>query len=359
MKKALILTAAAFALCACFKVEEDQVLTEILFDAAAYKSTTKAGPLEGANYGYDCPEFTVYLSYLAPNSTWATGHTNSKSYAKATCSADQTNEIWTSDPVTYWPLNGSLTFVGFSPASVESAFDNTTAKLTCNYDIADQDDIMFSAAKDAADLTADAYKAENYTPDGTTNAKSTTGVPIIFRHALSQVIVKVQADPSLNEDIKFNVTSLSFAEKASGALTVIQTAEPAVTWNLSGEVVKHSILSANTEVKKGTTFTSDSDASKTGNQGILVFPQSTNEPKLVISYEQLQNSGSKDGSGNVIWTSGGIRENYEIPLSADEFTSFDPGKKYILTVTLSASRILYSPRVVEWDEVTPDKEIKL
>lgn len=382
MKKALVIAAATLSLSGCFKLEEDQVFTEILFDAAAYKSAeTKSGPIEGAYYDYTCPEFTVYLSYVAPNETWAANHANSQYYAKAVCSADQTNEIWTSNPVTYWPLSGSLTFVGFSPKTVESSFEKGT--LTCSsYDITGQDDIMFSAAKDAMDLTVDSYLSANagnqnykpdYTPDGTQN-KNTTGVPIIFRHALSQVLVKVSANSALNEDIKFSVSSLTFNEKSKAEMTVVTYGdEPTVTWSLNeaSSEIKHPIISSATEVNTGASFTSDSNTEKTGNQGFLIFPQDAQKANLEITYSQYQFTGltasspeyiafsdavkaqlSVDATGKV-WSKGGDITR-TIALNTDSFTQFQAGKKYVLDVTLTAAQILYSPYVYDWEDYDAD-----
>lgn len=378
-KKAIILASALVAACGCMKIQEDNTRPEIFFNAVAHKSAaTKAaekdGPVEGAFYGYDCPEFTVFLSYLSTG-TWPADISSAKAYAKATCSSDPDLEIWYSNPATYWPVSGTLTFVGFSPASVASEYDTKTGVLTCSdYSISAQKDIMYSCAADAANLSS---ATDNYKPAEGVDKQDTPGVPIIFRHALSQVSVTVDAASSLTPDVMFKLTSLRLTEDATKSLAVNQgqtVAATAVSWRDEGDKkYDHTLVSSATTIKKnGTKFISDSNSEIAGNQGFLIFPQDASKPKLYISYEQYQNSGLTesqynalaDKSGliaedNVVWAKAGSVTDKAIDLTASNLTRFVAGKKYILNLTLSAETISYSPSVYDWTEPAVETDLSI
>lgn len=373
MKKAILIASAILALCSCAKIQEDVVLTEISFDAAAFKSSTKAagdplaGPIEGSYYGTGFPNFRVYSLFLESDSaTWESNNSDATLYAEVDCSYDATNTIWKGTPTAYWPLSGSLTFVGFSPNSIATSFEKSTdgafqLKTSNAYEINDQIDVLYTRACDADNLTKDNYLNGNtITYPGTTTGSSTylpeqgsgnnsTGVPIVFRHALSQVVVNVAADTKLDNDIKFQLTDLSFVQPESAKLSVNQQTEAfqkPVWSDFSSTSTTTTMVSAG-EIEINNFATPSSFSSATENKGILVFPMlSTQEPKLSITYKQFQ----RRKAGADEWSNAGTK-TIEIPIltTSTDLTELVAGKKYVLNLILDATRIKYAPMMIDWE----------
>ena len=128
--------------------------------------------------------------------TWAYDATTDGLYMGASATAGRTvtkngsTGIWEYTPTQFWPVN-ELNFVSIAPAASAEVSSNSTASatgvvtLTTNVvidtDVEDQDDIMFACAKDNSATPVNGPIAkDDYAGD----------VPLVFKHALSQVVFK-------------------------------------------------------------------------------------------------------------------------------------------------------------------------
>ena len=98
----------------------------------------------------------------------------------------------------YWPFTGAISFLAVHPSGITTgtpAWDTTTGKpevAIANYTIA------------AANKTTDLMFATN------ASARRTDALPMVFKHALSQIEVKVKTNEDYSADVTFDVESVTF-----------------------------------------------------------------------------------------------------------------------------------------------------
>lgn len=134
--------------------------------------------------------------------TWAYDATTDGLYMGVSATAGRTvtkngsTGIWEYTPTQFWPVH-ELNFVSIAPAASAEVTGNSTASstgvvtLTSNVvidtDVEDQDDIMFACAKDNSATPVNGPIAkDDYAGD----------VPLVFKHALSQIVFKGQLPES-------------------------------------------------------------------------------------------------------------------------------------------------------------------
>lgn len=330
MKKSLFLAAlATIALASCTQNEDFSQPEKINFNPVNYKAQSTKAPINGAYYTSSDPSFGIFAFHT--DKGWDDDGTTINEYIpKSKVSWNETNSEWNTATNAYWPLSGSLTFIGYTPftsgnADVNAAYDKATKELTItNFSAANQDDLMYTLPSDAKDLNAN---TENYNNGNTANTYA--GVPIKFRHALSQIVVTTKvADEYTGATFKINSISLQ-GMNDNATLTVTENA----SWG-----------TASSNATSFAIFSGTSDALTTGAASVgtpvLVIPQALvdNQQKLVISYSMTYNNVTTSTSKDVYLNSG----------TNDALTALAMGKKYTLNLTLYADRILYSPSVAEW-----------
>lgn len=337
MKKSLFLaTIATIALASCTQNEDFSQPEKINFNPVNYKAQSTKAPINGAYYTSSDPSFGIFAFHT--DKGWDTDGTTINPYiGKSEVSWNRTNSEWNTATDAYWPLSGSLTFIGYTPftsgnADVNAAYDKATKKLTItNFSAANQDDLMYTLPSDAQDLTVNS--APYIQEQGGTSAYS--GVPIKFRHALSQIVVKAKVADTYT-GATFTINSISLQGMNDNAtLTVTENGNSVASWGTPyTRDAAFNILTAETE-ELNTTLTKIGDA-------VLVIPQALvdQQQKLVISYSMTFNGVKTTTSKDVYLNSG----------TNDALTALAMGKKYTLNLTLYADRILYSPSVAEdWD----------
>lgn len=246
MKKILALAViAVFALASCSHNTLDpqsQKAREINFNTVANKATR--APITGTTYSYNLPSFGVFAYYLA-SGNWDTAAANSSAVSymdDVEIAFNDTKDIWAPSSTYYWPLEGKLTFIAYSPKSAATAtFSNagllTLSGFTVNTTVADQVDLLYSS------LAADKTQNESYYVDSANSKNSETaeedmGVNIKFKHALSQVIFKAKtADEVYAAGLSFKIDSIVVnAPSTATSMTVTnptdsQVAADITTWN--------------------------------------------------------------------------------------------------------------------------------
>lgn len=341
MKKYFILAAAAIvALAACSKNNvETPVAKEISYNAVAGKNTVTKAIINTAVYAPSAPSFGIWGLYQATQ--WSTNHagdqfwvgTNSTTPAHITYQTD----TWKNVTTDYWPLSGKLVFMGYTPfyyvgesgtavpATIGVADNKVNltvsgfASATGNY-VAD---LMWS---DAVEKTAN---DENYDADGTGDA-TYNGVPVVFHHALSQIIVTAKTD-KVYTGYTFNITNITLTVDDNANLTVADdlSAAPTVTWTEPATDASPVIVSSATANLTNSYVAQGSP--------ILVIPQSLTAAQdiLSITYQVTHNGVTSS-------------KTKTIDLRTASLTAFAANTKYNLNLELSLTEIKYSPSVEDW-----------
>ena len=158
----------------CTKVEQSEpTQAQICYNVVQYTQTKAAG-----EYPTNVP-FVSTAFYLENGKTWAANRSEAKPYIEnAIISFDFDGANWRdADHSYYWPRAGKLTFFSYSPQAVQSStqIDRNSGITITDWDVNSHQDVDIMIADVQTDQTA------NQT--GVTY----TGVPTIFRHALSKI----------------------------------------------------------------------------------------------------------------------------------------------------------------------------
>lgn len=156
---------------------------------------------------------------------------------------------WDTGQIKYWPFdNSQLVFMAYSPKVSENtstmslSSDRTTINLTL---IPAMPDVMFASANATAATTP--YRM---------NPKPSAPVDLgTFMHALSQLTVKVVADPSMNPKVK--LTSLKVhSTRTSATLSLPDGASGLTVSNTAGNYTKTLVNGTTNITTAGSSYTS-------------------------------------------------------------------------------------------------------
>ena len=287
----------------------------------------------------------------------------------------------------YWPKNGTLTFVGYSPASVNAKASYTDGKITfTDYVVAanksNQVDLMFSERSynqkkytaNASDKTTDDEVGSNETgaTPGVTN-DIYTGAHPVFKHALSSVLfnVKTDKDYTTTDKTKITLTGLTLNNvvskgtftqdiaAAAGSVTVAPTRDNGTgdAWVVSTDAVdkvNYTIDNAS-HLLTTTAFwpavnAENDDAPANFVNGLrktdlMLIPQSLANVTLTVNYTIQSETGAV------------IPQTSTINLSSLTGDDWDWGYRYIYTITIGLQEITIEPYVTPWTDVTGDTTI--
>lgn len=165
---------------------------------------------------------SIDLRPLIENSTRATATTvanlgsfkvdvlkGTETYGAMTVTGSDNGTKWTTSPLTYWPSNASqqLDFYAYAPTTtIGVTIDNTGKKITSytpSTTVADQKDLVI------------AYNT------GTKTANEASGVPLLFKHALSQIEVKAKC---ANANMKVEIIGVKVVSVAKDGTFTFPTA---------------------------------------------------------------------------------------------------------------------------------------
>lgn len=364
MKKFFILAAAALvAIAACTKNNVDRVNDRLInFNTVANKATK--APISGTTYAYDAPAFGVFAWYLA-SGNWNTSAANSSAVSymdDVEVSFNDTKDIWAPSDTYYWPLEGKLTFIAYSPKSAASAtFSNagvlTLTNFTVASTVADQVDLLYSAI--AADKTQnESYYTDSGNSKNSETAEGDKGVNIQFKHALSQIIFKAKtADEVYDAGLSFKVDAITVnAASTAASMTVTNPttsdlASAITTWNNPGTNANFAVSSTAFPAAANTYLTKTlSDAIGDPLLMIPVTAFATTDPSVTVSYTLYRISDNQDlGSKEV---------TIHFDAIDDVVTNWQAGKKYEYDLTIDLQKIYFTPSIVDWaDGGTQDVDV--
>ena len=372
MKKFFILAAAALvAIAACSKNEADTAAYEqsrvINFNTVANKATK--APISGTTYSYDLPSFGVFASYLEKNKTWAANKATATRYMDdVEVSFDDTKEIWAPASTYYWPLEGSLSFIAYSPkdaATADFAEDTGTLTLsafTVNTTVADQVDLLYSAI--AADKTQnESYYVDTANGKNSETAEEDKGVNIKFKHALAQVIFKAKtAGDVYDAGMSFKIDTLVVnAASTADNMTVVNPADAdaaatITTWTnpktKANFVVRADDFPNATVAADSVNFLGKTLSDPIGD-ALLMIPVTAfagTDPTVTVKYTLYRLSDALPmGSKEVTIHFKDIN---------DTVADWQAGKKYVYNLTIDLQKIYFNPTITDWvDGGTQDVDV--
>ena len=361
MKKYLFLAVAAVAvLASCSKNiidPADQKAREINFNTVANKATR--APLSGTVYSYNCPSFGVFASYLEDGKTWAADKASATRYMDdVEVSFNDTKDIWAPTDTYYWPLEGTLSFIAYSPkAAATATFAEATGTLTLtaftvNTTVADQVDLLYSS------VNADRTQNESYYVDGVNSKNSETaegdkGVNIKFKHALAQIIFKAKtADDVYDAGMSFKIDTIVVnAASTADNMTVVNPADAdaaatITTW--TNPKTNANFVVSTTDFPNETVATGDANfltktLSDPIGDALLMIPVTAfagTDPTVTIKYTLYRKSDAlRMGSK-------------EVTIHFDDIdgtiASWEAGKKYVYNLTIDLQKIYFNPTITDW-----------
>ena len=271
----------------------------------------------------------------------------------------------------YWPKNGSMTFLAYSPASdkMKTAAEVDAGGLTLNNYVVDTDpsemeDVMFSErVYDKISSTDNTYSGADAPYDG---------VDLLFRHALSSVVFNLKLDKEYKgtqvrinsitlEDVASKATFKQNLDDESGATTNLPTttgtstnSDNAAAWTGQSVEVDYSV----DIVPAGYVLNNDAspaaywpctggdvapvyhgtDNDKFRKTDLMLIPQSLDGVTLKILYTIKTTDSAELGQ-----------------VFTKTFTSSDIwkiGYRYIYNVTIGFDPITFAPKVSLWVDAT-------
>lgn len=356
------------------------------------KHSTKA-MIDGTTYPTGTPFGT--LAYYLPSGKWNANMKDATLYipiSKVVNKSQPTGgNAWEVEGKTYyWPKSGSLTFFAYSPYSYAEGGDLAVERLDgndgiqiVNYDVDAHQATDFMVADIAKDRIA-------YESNG-----GYTGVPIVFRHKLSQIVginfqtVATNSESKLVEQHDYanghsetagnlEAGDVVFKLKKVEVRNLYTKGDYGYTGTNANHVAEHWMNQANKKdytwfdkendpvaFAGNTTFDLKYNTQKTSNNDyLLVLPQPLITPGTtttkktdplihieyqVLTYSDATNHSTEDVSEDVYL--------YDIHNSA---TAIDMNKKitYNFKINLEDRKIYWAPSVENWDDVSYDDVIK-
>lgn len=361
MKKYFIIAVAAVvALAACTKNNVEtpsQEARQINFSAVAGKATK--APITNNYFNHGLSAFGVYACYLENGKTWSDDYDESKLYMGTDAGAGVSvsfsgtpDNIWKPASNYYWPLQGGLTFFAYWPYSLTGAVynegENTFAlgSFTVDTTVADQVDVLVSSfAEDQAANTTQ-YN------DGSVNSGSVNGVPIVFKHMLSQVVFTAAASSEVYAaGLSFKINNITVgARKTSAGMTVVPGGVPSWT---DPTTMQAFVVSNTAFPTSGYLATTQSDQ--------------IGDALLMIPIDDFKGANSADEDGAVGTDDEYVSVTYTLYRRSDDLamgqktvkfylndntttvSSWAPGYKYTYQLTIDLEKIYFAPTVASWE----------
>ena len=367
---------AAMVLAGCTKDESFVEQQEIGFQPLAYKASQTKGETAGdetgstttnqqttdnvitdAFYPTNGPSFGLFAYQLdgVSQGTFDADNASANLYINNK-PVKYTAGNWRTEPKSFWPLQGSLTFIAYSPYSENGKAFHSINKVTTNEGTTklssvltitdfqagteEQKDLMWSNL--SKDKTAN---DTNYDADGN-NTDTYDGVPILFNHALCRIKITAKTAENYSSFATYNLKQIQVVGlKDNATLTV--TDDAAVWSDVSNDLTTFDFYAPATykELSANSDTVTYMNAETAGN-GLLAIPQSLNGVQLLVTYTMTVDPNGQVADDEVV-----TETTKTVTLfKRGELETLDQNKVYTLNLSISANEILYSPDVVAWDE---------
>ncbi len=381
MKKVLFFSlAAGLALAACTKnevrpVEVDQ---EITFQAAVNKASTKA-MIDGTSYGTGNTFGTV--AYLEP-----VGSESASIYIN-TSEVKFYSTYWSTADEYYWPVQGSLSFMSYSPFKYqESGSTDTELGFTHNYNKLSIANYNVASHQETDLMVAEIQKGQK--ANSTQHGEWQKGVPTIFHHKLSQVVaikfqtVKTENPSEVKDYANGNDGSESHKYQSGDQQYFINEVsfkdtyfEGNYEYDGTASTVSESWTNGSSPVAS-TGWYKETTANSSGKFSGGTFNTTNNQNGrlnyLLVLPQTFTNTGSKDQALYIKYTVRTYYKNDVLANTAGSYTDeviettvplynihskWDMNKKITYTISLTKQRIYWDPSVVDWTPESPSVSI--
>ena len=238
-------------------------------------------------------------------------------------SYNSTIALWATATDQYWPLGGSLTFKAYSPAGVTGVAINQTNGITAtDYTV-----------QNTTQMTTDLCFATATVADCSAHPES---VPLVFSHALAQVELRVKAAEY--------ISNTTFSLKGLALKNIYSVGDFADgTWSNQETLYDYTIFNSDTTL----TYTAQVPDTLVV-RAYLFVPQTLSQVEnanagLTVTYGIAQTVNSATFT----------MENppVTVPLRGT-ITQWEPGKKYIYTISIGLDNITFTATADEWGDRT-------
>ena len=222
--------------------------------------------------------------------------------------------LWETSTAEYWPLDGSLTFNAYSPSSASGVTITSAGVTATDYTI-----------QTSAQMTTDLCYASATVADCADHPES---VPLVFSHALSQVVFRVKA-ASYYANTTLTLNSLSIA----GIYSVGDFTGSA--WENQDTEYIYNLSSTPTNL----TYDGENVPETIELSKYLLLPQTFGSNAAInVDY------GVDLGGGRTF-----ANPPVSIPLGST-IAAWEPGKKYIYTINIGIDTINFTATAAAWQE---------
>ena len=304
MRNRVIILIAAVLMTGCAKNVIDPQ-SPISFAPVAEKATRSI--IEGTTYPTS-ETFTVsaFFEGTAPY------------FENLEASYNSTVTFWETSTTEYWPLEGSLTFNAYSPSDAGLTIDETGVSVT-GYTVKTTDEMttdLCYASATVADCSAH--------PDA---------VPLTFSHALSQIVFRVKA-AAYYENVTLSLNSLSM-----GGINSVGDFN-GTAWENQNTEYSYTLASTPTVL----TYDGENNPETTDVCSYLFLPQELGANAAInVGYSISQVVSGTNYSL--------VNPPVPISLGGGTVTRWEPGKKYIYTLSIGLSNVItISASAVGWSD---------
>ena len=355
MKKLMYIALAALAaLTACTKVEMDSYAPQrkVTFQVASYAPQTKANSSMwtlGSSPSFTAKAFLHADGYTneTQNFFGESGETITPYQTNGTAAtAESKTSYWGPSHDYYWPKSSNcyINFIAWRGATPATATE--TSLSWTDYNVQSTDDIIY--ADEAWHYNVNTTNAAQYTDDAVTS-----GVPMLFHHALARVAFKASATNVTNGDFTrsvaiknfslstvYNTGSLAMTNEGSTDTATVPWTVTGNGWTASGTAAAIvANIASGSSVPVSTTVI-DLIAMQT------VLPQAvTNDMMLSINYDIVTNKNNSVFSVEHITFSKKLIELVPV------ITSWEMGHEitYTLVFDLTTDLITIQPTIETWE----------
>ena len=338
----LILAAALVALAACSKDGLDTATKskaseqEVGFIAVAQKNT-KANDaiISGTTYATD-NTFKVW-GWQSPAADFSEFSTDDASNFMSNltisyCGGPQSRaDAWrNADNYYYWPFTGKISFLAIHPSTVApttTGWDATNLKP--------QATVAGYTITPGSNETVDLMFATNE------GSRRVDALPMVFKHALSQIEVQVKTQEDYSADVAFDVESVQFNNiDLSGDAAY---ANDAISWT-GNATQTQSWMYYDTVLEDITNTAQVYGAAKVNiPQSATVADDPATTDVIEGTYLTIGYSMEQTGSAKITGT-----------VNISKPQAWEPGKKYVYTLNFKLNEILFDPTVTDWVVVDVD-----
>lgn len=342
MKKFLFIASALAIVAGCAKVttvntEEPQ---EIAFKA--YTNVSTKAPITNAQFPTEWP-MLVHAFFDGVPANGDDAHYFGEGGVKF-ARVQQENDWTANDGNTYyWPVAGNLIFNAVAP------YDYTASTVSWTDVVFAQDGENYALSSITAKLEDNSGTQTDVLVSKTvTSSKRSEGVPMVFQHALAQVVVNAALAEEL-EGYVIEISEIKIAGTAqSGTVTAKPTADDVTfDWDNLGEDKEMTVYSGTAEGLG--TEPSKFDGTVAGSKAILVVPEELGTAQQLLLTYNVQFPDQPKTEGLTAAISLKVDEETESTEDEGDCLEWVAGKKYIYNLTFTGPQeIKIAPSVENW-----------